>query len=58
MKTFIPLPHIVGNSLATETTVSLFNSVRVVKKDSDGKYLLTAVAPFLNGVIVNKEYIK
>lgn len=58
MKTFIPLPHIVGNSFATETTVNLFNSVRVVYKDSNGKYLLTAVAPFLNGVIVNKEYIK
>jgi len=57
MKKFIALPNIVGNSPATETTVALFNSVRAVAKDSKGKYILAAIKPHLNGVIVEKQYL-
>jgi len=56
MKNFISLQNILGNSQATETTVQLFNSIRVSKKDSKGRYLVTAVKPYLNGVITEKQY--
>lgn len=57
MDNFIALPNIVGNSNATQTTVNLFNSVRLIQRDGKGKYLLTAVKPYLNGVITEKQYI-
>ena len=57
MENFIPLPNILGNSPATEATVQLFNSVRPVKKDKKGKYLLTAIRPYLDGVITEKQYL-
>lgn len=58
MRTFIALPNILGNSEATLTTVSLFNSVRYQKVDKNNKpYLLTAIEPYKNGVIVEREYI-
>lgn len=54
---FICLSNVLGESSATSTTVQLFNSCRVVKKDETGKYMLTAIRPHLNGVIVIKERI-
>ena len=54
---FISLPNILGSSEATQTTVNLFNSLRIPKKDNKGLYLLTAIAPYKNGVITEKQYI-
>lgn len=55
---FLPLPHILGQSLATETTVALFNTSRPIKKDHKGKYIIMAVRPYMNGVITQKKYIR
>lgn len=54
---FIELPHVCGNSNATETTVQLFNSVRARKRDRKGFYFLKAIKPERNGVLVVKEYL-
>ena len=54
---FIALPNVLGDSPATMTTVQLFNSVREIKKDQKGKYMITAVSPYLNGVLTEKQYI-
>jgi hypothetical protein len=51
------LKNVLGNSNATKTTVALFNSCRKVEKDEKGYFLTTAVKPFLNGVIVEKQYL-
>jgi hypothetical protein len=55
--TYVSLTHIVGNTLATETTVNLFNSIRTVKTDKKGKYLEEAVKPHLMGVLTRKVYL-
>jgi len=57
MKNYIKLTSVLGQSMATEITVQLFNSVRPHKKDKKGTYLLTAIKPYLNGVIVEKQYL-
>jgi hypothetical protein len=54
---FIALPDICGNSYASQITVDLFNSVRKRKRDSKGFYLLKAIQPERNGVLVVKEYL-
>lgn len=57
MKNFIELPNVLGQSKATQTTVALFNTVNKIKQDTKGKYILTAVKPYRNGVIVEKKYL-
>ena len=54
MPKYIPLTNVLGESKATQTTVALFNSVRLVKEDVYGKYYLKAVAPYENGVLVER----
>lgn len=54
---FIELPHVCGNSNASQATVELFNSVRARKRDRKGFYFLKAIQPERNGVLVVKEYL-
>ncbi len=55
---YISLKHVTGGKLSDNTTVELFNSVRPVKIDRNGKkYLEIAVKPHLCGVLVRKEYL-
>jgi hypothetical protein len=54
---YVSLKNIVGNSLATQTTVNLFNSIRTINKDSKGSFILVAVKPHLFGVLAEKQYL-
>lgn len=54
---YVSLKNILGNSLATDTTVQLFNACRPRLKDSKGFYIEIAVKPHLLGVLVQKEYL-
>ena len=54
---YVSLKNIVGNSLATQTTVNLFNSSRPINKDNKGSFILVAVKPHLFGVLTEKQYI-
>jgi len=58
MKNFIELSNVCGNSEATETTVKLFNAMRPIEQDSKGKYIIRAIRPYKNGVIVRKVYVR
>ena len=54
---YVPLKNIVGNTQATQTTVSLFNSCLKQHNDSKGKYLIVAVKAHLFGVLTEKQYL-
>lgn len=54
---FIKLESVVGNENATNTTVSIFNSVKRIRRDRKGRYTYKAIEPYKNGVIVEKLYL-
>lgn len=53
---YICLMNVLGATQATQTTIALYNSIRELKTDEHGEFLLTAVRAYKNGLFVSKVY--
>lgn len=53
---YVWLQHVLGATQATQTTIDLFNSVRLINQDEQGTYTLKAIRAYRNGLYVTKIY--